>query len=304
MTFVESGLHLGNTKVNGFFFGISLSLHYFCTMKRWICFFVTVCLLTGCSQKPKGHPPVETEVLNRMTPVKNQGKSQTCWIYAMLAAIETERLGLGDSVNLSAAYVEYMLKNEQQAPESKRGMGIACIYMIHQYGLCGYDAYRKADPDIAPPKQVFMGGAVYTPHEFARSVCAPDEYIALTSNDDESYNQLIDIDMPDNWEHNRFWNIPMDTLLAKTERAVRQHHGVCWESKEHAMAIVGLARDAKHNRYFIMKNSWGDDDPDHGLIYMSYDRFRKETLAVEMTKEAYIAPQPQGFPSGGSDTLN
>lgn len=223
-----------------------------------------------------------------MTPVKNQGKSQTCWIYAMLAAIETERLGLGDSVNLSAAYVEYMLRHEQQAPESKRGMGITCIHLIQKYGLCGFDAYRKADSDIAPPTQVFMGGAVYTPQEFARSVCMPDEYVALTSNDDEPFGQQVDIDTDDNWEHNRFLNISIDSLIVKTERAVRQHHGVCWESHGHAMAIVGLARDAKNHRYFIMKNSWGDDDPDHGLVYMSYDRFRKETLAVEMTKEAYI----------------
>ena len=79
----------------------------------------------------------------------------------------------------------------------------------------------------------------------------------------------------------------MDTLLLKTERAVRQHHGVCWESRGHAMAIVGLARDAQQNRYFIMKNSWGNSDRDHGLVYMTYERFRKETLAVEMTREAY-----------------
>jgi bleomycin hydrolase len=53
------------------------------------------------------------------------------------------------------------------------------------------------------------------------------------------------------------------------------------------MAIVGLARDAQQNRYFVLKNSWGDNDADHGLIYMTYQRFREETLAVEMTKEAY-----------------
>ena len=258
-------------------------------MKR-IYYLIAICLLTACHRKTTWeHPPVEVEVLNHMTPIKDQGRSQTCWAYAMLAAIETEHIGRGDSVNLSPAYVEYMLRQESQAPESKRGMAVTCIHLIQKYGLCAYDAYRKLDSTIAPPRQVFMLGAVYTPHEFARSVCAPDEYVALTSNDDEPYNQLIDIDMPDNWEHNRFWNIPMDTLLLKTERAVRRHHGVCWESKAHAMAIVGLGRDAQNNRYFILKNSWGNIGPDHGLIYMSYDRFRKETLAVEMTKEAFTA---------------
>ena len=135
-----------------------------------------------------------------------------------------------------------------------------------------------------------MLGATYTPQEFARSVCAPQEYIALTSNDREPYGEEVEIDLPDNWMHDLFYNIPMDSLLAKTERAVRRHHGVCWESERHAMAIVGIAHDDKGEKYFIMKNSWGTDRPHQGLEYLSFDDFREETLAVEMTKKAYGLP--------------
>jgi bleomycin hydrolase len=53
------------------------------------------------------------------------------------------------------------------------------------------------------------------------------------------------------------------------------------------MAIVGLARDDRGHRFFIMKNSWGTDDPYHGLAYLSFRKFRELTLAVEMTHEAY-----------------
>ena len=82
------------------------------------------------------------------------------------------------------------------------------------------------------------------------------------------------------------FRIPIDSLLAKTEQAVRQHHGVCWESKSHAMAIVGIAHDDEGNPYFIMKNSWGTGGPYKGLAYLSYSKFKKTTLAIEMTKEA------------------
>jgi bleomycin hydrolase len=241
-------------------------------------------LFAGCAKTPKHY---NNKVLNRMTPVKNQGKTQLCWAYAMLAAIETEHIGRGDSVNLSPAYVEYMLSREPNALESKRAMGMTCINLIMKYGLCAHDAYREYNPDIEPPRQVFMGGAVYTPQEFARSVCAPDEYVALTSNDKEPYGKEIEIDLPDNWEHNHYLNVPMDTLLKRTVHAVRGHHGVCWESSAHAMAVVGLARDSIGHRFFIMKNSWGDRDADHGLVYLSFRRFREETLAVEMTREAW-----------------
>jgi bleomycin hydrolase len=148
----------------------------------------------------------------------------------------------------------------------------------------GYDAMRTTETPA--PQYVFMFGAEYTPQEFARSVCSPYEYVSLTSNSSEPYYKEIDINTPDNWLRDKFYNIPMDSLLAKTERAVREHHGVCWESAEHAMAIVGIAHDENGKKYFIMKNSWGTNRPHKGLEYVSFDEFRKETLAIELPSSA------------------
>ena len=254
-------------------------------MKRllYIIGLMGVMTLVGCDGGTEKH--YTHEVLNRMTPVKNQGKTQLCWAYAMLAAIETEHLRWGDSVNLSVAYVEKMLEQEPQAPAPHRGMGATLIALIQKYGIVGYDAMRSADAPA--PRFAFMLGAEYTPQEFARSVCAPDEYLQLTSIASKPYGQEVVLDEPDNWLRSRFLNVPMDTLLMKTVQAVHNHHGVCWESRRHAMAIVGLAHDDEGNKYFVMKNSWGTDRPHNGLEYLSFSQFRKQTLAVEMTKEAY-----------------
>lgn len=202
----------------------------------------------------------------------------------MLAAIETEHLAWGDSVNLSPYYIEKMMEQEPQCPENKRGMGKTALNLIQKYGIVGYNAMRSVDTPA--PRYVFMASAEYTAQEFARSVCKPGEYIALTSDSDKPYYQDVDIDLPDNWMHDRFYNIPMDSLLAKTIRAVKQHHGVCWESKGHAMAIVGIAHDDEGRKYFIMKNSWGTERPYKGLDYLSFRRFKIITLAVEMTRDA------------------
>lgn len=240
-------------------------------------------LLTGCAQHPERYV---TDVLNAMTPVKDQGKAQTCWVYAMLAAIETEHIMKGDSVNLSAAYVEKMLEQEPDVPKSHRGMGITLIEMIHKYGVTQYDAMPTVDTPL--PRFTFMYGMEYTMQEFARSVCAPDEYVPLTSSARYPYYQEVELDVPDNWTHARFLNVPMDTLLRRTERAVRQGHGVCWESKEHSMAVVGLAHDDEGQLYFIMKNSWGDHPPYGGLDYLSFNTFRSKTLAVCMPRETFF----------------
>ena len=238
--------------------------------------------LCGCVAEEKHYTH---EVLNRMTPIKNQGKSQTCWIYAMLAAIETEHLAWGDSVNLSPYYIEKMLEREPQCPKSKRGEPATLLRLLEKYGICGYDAMRSIKTPA--PRWVFMYGATYTPQEFARSVCKPGEDMLRMSDDSKPYHQETELEMEDNWLHDRYLNIPMDSLFAKTEGAVRQHHGVCWEDEGHGMAIVGIAHDEEGEKYFIMKNSWGTKRPHGGLEYISFKDFKKNTIAVEMTKEAY-----------------
>ena len=248
-----------------------------------------VMLVGGCAHRESQYTPsgkhFTTDVMNRMTPVKDQGESETCWIYAMLATIETEHLSWGDSVNLSPYYIEKMIEQEANCPKTKRGEPTTLINMIEKYGICGYDAMRK--PETPAPKWVFMLGAQYTPQEFARSVCKPGEYIALMSDDSKPYYETSELEVPDNWTHEKYLNIPMDSLLDRTKRAVSSHHGVCWEDKSHAMAIVGLAHDEDGEQYFIMKNSWGTAGPYDGLEYVSFQMFRRETVAVEMTKEAY-----------------
>ena len=69
--------------------------------KRWTLLIVGLMLLTACSRKER-HTFTD-ELLLPMTPIKDQGKSQLCWAYAMLATIETEHLLRGDSVNLHRA---------------------------------------------------------------------------------------------------------------------------------------------------------------------------------------------------------
>lgn len=253
-------------------------------MKYIAMMILTALLAAACSKRVP--ETVVVEHLNAMTPVKDQGQTQSCWIYAMLAAIETEHIGQGDSVNLSAAWIESLMADDRRAPQSGRGMGATLLQLLQEYGVVGYDAMRSADRPR--PKAVYLYGAEYTPLEFAHSVCRADEYVALTSNGDSAYGRQILVDKPDNWLRQRFLNVPIDTLLRRTVRAVRQGRGVCWESRHHAMAVVGLARDTlSGERYLVMKNSWGKDYGDHGLDYLSFSDFRMKTLAVCMPAEAF-----------------
>lgn len=247
-------------------------------------FTLITLLMVGCNNRP----PKEyvDEVLLPITPVKDQGKSELCWAYAMLATIETEHLLRGDSVNLSAVYVGRMLKRDNQ-----RAMCQTLLNIIQREGIVGYDVLPDdATSDLKTPKWVFMLGARYTPLEFAHSVCAPDEYVSLTYWPDSPYYNKVEVPVPDNWEHNRLLNIPLDTLQTHVDRALRHRHPVCWESKGHAMAIIGMAHDKQQRPYYILKNSWGTDQPHGGLVYMPAQKLWRDMIALYMTKEAYGLP--------------
>lgn len=239
-----------------------------------------------------------------MTPVKDQGRTELCWAYAMLATIETEHLLRGDSVNLSAVYVGRILEQYRQAHAaartaaqdkgSQRAMGQTLLNVIQRYGVVPYDVLPDdATADLPTPQWVFMLGARYTPQEFAHSVCAPDEYVGLTSLPDSPYYKKVTVPVPDNWEGNRLLNVPRDTLRRHVDSALHHRHPVCWESRGHAMAVVGLARDSLQRPHYVMKNSWGTRRPHGGLVYMPAGRMWRDVVAVYMTREAYEGKEQQ-----------
>lgn len=116
-----------------------------------------VVLLAGCgrpSPKKKVASAFVNDVLVKTTPVKDQGRSQLCWAYAMLGTIESERLMLGDSVNLSVDYMARMLLEEQarevyfaggKKQVSLRGTASMALRLLERYGMLHHDSYHGKD---------------------------------------------------------------------------------------------------------------------------------------------------------------
>lgn len=328
-------------------------------MKKTVFLFLSFLVLISC-EKQRGKVNVSEEKFTvelrlPTTPVKDQGSSSLCWVYGMLATLETEHIMRGDSVNLSPDYVARMYLSEQanrrrllpnkivqkEAGITTRGMCTMALDLIQTYGLQHYDAYRhKPDMDynvlcrkldkgndaeklldkyIGPlPNQVFMLGALYTPLEFAHSVCTDDEYVALTSFTHHPYGQRFPLEVPDNYFHDTFLNVPLDTMMNRIVQSLRSGHPVCWEgdisepgflfgegyavlknekkkvtaerrqasfearrtTDDHVMEIVGLAHDQHGRRFFLCKNSWGTDNRYGGFMFLSENYVRMKTIAV------------------------
>ena len=126
-------------------------------MRKVFLILLLTTLLTACREKlPVESSRTFTDIVRlKTTPVKQQGQSENCWIYAMLATIETEHLAAGDSVNLSADYASRMYLYEQtlrhylsacSMPLNMRGMAPMLIRLIGQYGIEPYSTYGPQEP--------------------------------------------------------------------------------------------------------------------------------------------------------------
>ena len=55
---------------------------------------------------------------------------------------------------------------------------------------------------------------------------------------------------------------------------------------DHGMHITGICKDQNDNKYFIVKNSWGDGNYCKGYLYASFPYARYKTMNIMIHKDA------------------
>ena len=140
--------------LNSYLFTLHSSLFCitFAPMKTFIVLLAAAVMACSCGRQETASAAFTTETLNKATPVKDQGRSPLCWLYAMLAVIESDRLMMGDSVNLSPHFTARAMLADMagrsyltQGAEPVRADGTAAdaLAAIAGYGVMPYDAYRS-----------------------------------------------------------------------------------------------------------------------------------------------------------------
>ncbi len=128
-------------------------------LRKIIFILVATLTATSCGRpSPRKQPqtgPFVNEVCLRHTPVKQQGQSDLCWAYAMLATIETEHIMTGDSINLSPHFAARCLLTEESrrcfldatktTAASVRRMAPTLLRLLRDHGALPYDAYNAPD---------------------------------------------------------------------------------------------------------------------------------------------------------------
>ncbi|MCD8194403.1 MAG: C1 family peptidase [Tannerellaceae bacterium] len=80
------------------------------------------------------------------------------------------------------------------------------------------------------PERFTYEGKEYTPLSFAASLeLDMDDYIELTSFTHHPYYTRFNVEVPDNWENQLMYNLPLDELIQTIDYALNNGHTVCWD---------------------------------------------------------------------------
>lgn len=80
------------------------------------------------------------------------------------------------------------------------------------------------------PQKFSYKGKEYTPKTFAASLgLNMNDYIELTSFSHKPYYQVFAPEVPDNWEHQLMYNLPLDEMMGVIDHALNSGYTVCWD---------------------------------------------------------------------------
>lgn len=210
------------------------------------------------------------------------------------------------------------------------------------------------------PERFTYKGKEYTPTSFAESLGLDmNNYIELTSFTHKPYYEAFAPEVPDNWEHQSMYNLPLDELISTIDYTLHKGYTICWDgdvseqgfsykngiainpqvediedysttdrarfekmpkyqrldevfkfehpypeinvtpevrqegyekfvtTDDHLMHITGMVKDQNGTKYYITKNSWGEDGNKFGgYLNMSESYVRAKTISVMVNKDS------------------
>ncbi|MDX9882327.1 MAG: C1 family peptidase [Prolixibacteraceae bacterium] len=175
------------------------------------------------------------------------------------------------------------------------------------------------------PQEFGIKGQTYSPQGFTDFLAVdPDDYIEFTSFSHYPYYALVDLEIPDNWSHDKYVNVPIDELMQIIDSSLYRGYTVCWDgdtsekkfnhrsgtaeadefigdypsarkeaffnretTDDHLMHITGISEDENGEKYYRTKNSWGTEKSEYeGYLYMSVPYLKLKTIAILVHRDA------------------
>lgn len=80
------------------------------------------------------------------------------------------------------------------------------------------------------PENFEYEGKEYTPISFRDMLVIDiDDYVEITSFSHHPFYQEVPLEIPDNWDHELLYNLPLDDMMAVIDNALNNGYTVCWD---------------------------------------------------------------------------
>ena len=81
-----------------------------------------------------------------------------------------------------------------------------------------------------PPKEFVYEGKTYTPKSFVEAMgFNPDDYVEITSYTHHPFYTKFDLEVPDNWSKDLYYNVPLEDLMKIIDNAIEKGYSVAWD---------------------------------------------------------------------------
>ena len=223
-----------------------------------------------------------------------QGSISPSWITAFnQIGIVPEEVYTGinynDTIHNHTELVAYMTAIAKESVNLK-----TCSEQYEQLINSLFDIYMGKVPEKFNYK-----GKEYTPKSFAQSLSInTNDYIMLTSFTHKPYYQPFEIEIPDNWEHAKMYNLPLDEMMSVMNEALKQGYTICWDgdvSERGFSYINGVAINPEVNDTKNYKDSdqarWNQITPSQRLSEVY--QFKRPYPEIDVTPEI----RQQGYES-------
>jgi bleomycin hydrolase len=179
------------------------------------------------------------------------------------------------------------------------------------------------------PNPFFYKGQKYTPITYLKEYLGinPDDYAEITSYTHHPFYNLFVLEDKYNWTGDAYYNVTISDFSRITDSALKYGFTVGWDGDaddpnfyfneglaylpgtiknfqterqlafdnqstllDHMMHIVGVAKDKNGQKWYYIKNSWGDySNSLGGFLFMRDDYFKIRTVAIIVNKKAIPA---------------
>jgi len=130
-----------------------------------------------------------------------------------------------------------------------------------------------------PPVSFVYNGKNYTPQTFAKEVVGfnAGDYVEITSYSHHPYYSQFDLEIPDNWAHARYYNLPIDELIQIMDNALKTGYSVDWDGdvSEEGFSHKNCVAELDNSDLLQIKE-------------MGYDKFRQFTFDNYQTTDDHL----------------